>query len=222
MSGRAPTPQGGDRPRLNGRLGLGMLLIATGRPAGFTQFGATAQAYLASLAPWLALAIVLGGTLAVSGRPGLGLAFFLVALCNLLAPAVIADAFCRLWDRRQLWALYANVLNCAQWAFLGVLVLLLPVATMAVAAGLSQDGAARLLLAGLVAYGLWFHWFAARHALQLTRGRAALVMLGVVFGTALLVQAPTLLSGRRAAHAPDAAGAPHDAGKPATPPQAAH
>ncbi len=183
------------KPRPNGRLALGLLLIGTGRPAGFAQFGGNADAYLASLAPWLGLLIVLSGVLAWSGHPWPAAAFFLLAVCNLLAPVIIADVFCRLWDRRQHWALYANVLNCAQWLMLAALLLLLPFASVSVLFGLSQEGAARLLLGLLAAYTLWFHWFAARHALQVSAGRAAIVMLCIVFGTGLILQLPLLLAG---------------------------
>ena len=195
MTDRDPGPTAAKKMRPNGRLALGLMLIGTGRAAGFAQFGASTEAFLASLAPWLGLLVVLAGAIAWSGRPGLGLAFFLVALCNLLAPSVIADAFCRVWDRRQHWALYANVLNCAQWLILVVIVLLLPLATLAVAAGLSQDSTVRLMMATLVAYVMWFHWFAARHVLQVSPARALVVMLGVLFGTALLVHLPAALAG---------------------------
>ena len=183
------------RVRPNGRLALGLLLIGTGRPAGFAQFGATGEAYLASLAPWLAMLIVLAGLLAWTGRPLMAVTFFLVAVCNLLAPAVIADAFCRLWRFPERWAHYANVLNCAQWLVPAAIVASLPLASLAVAGGLPTDVAVRLLVAALAVYILWFHWFAARHALRLSAGRAVLVMLGVVFGTALLLQIPALLTG---------------------------
>ncbi len=189
-------PQPTKKPRPNGRLALGLLLIGTGRAAGFAQFGATAEAYLASLAPWLGLVIVLAGVLGWSGHPRAAVTFFLLAVCNLLAPAIIADVFCRLWGRRQQWALYANVLNCAQWLMLAAVMLLLPFASASVVFGLSQDDAAHLLLGALAVYTLWFHWFAARHALQVSAGRAAVVMLSVVFGTALILQLPLLLAGR--------------------------
>ncbi len=189
-------PQPTKKPRPNGRLALGLLLIGTGRPAGFAQFGGSAEAYLASLAPWLGLLIVLSGVLAWSGHPRPAVAFFLLAVCNLLAPVIIADVFCRLWDRRRQWALYANVLNCAQWLMLAAILLLLPFASASVLFGLSQDDAAHLLLGALAVYTLWFHWFAARHALQVSAGRAAMVMLCVVFGTGLILQVPLLLAGR--------------------------
>ena len=192
------TPPKPKKPRPNGRLALGLLLIGTGRSAGFAQFGANADAYLASLAPWLGLYIALAGVLAYAGHPWPALAFFLLAVCNLLAPAIIADVFCRLWDRRQHWALYANVLNCAQWLMLAVILVFLPIASIGVLMGLSQEGAVRLVVVALAGYTLWFHWFAARHAMQISAGRAVIVMLCVVFGSAALLHVPGLLSGHSA------------------------
>ncbi len=183
------------KKRPNGRVALGLLLIGTGRPAGFAQFGANTDAYLASLAPWLGLLIALSGVLVFTGHLWPAAALFLLALCNLLAPAIIADLFCVAWDRKQQWALYANILNCAQWLMLAAILLLLPLASATILFGLSQDAAARLLLGALAAYTLWFHWFAARHALQISAGRAVIVMLGVVFGTAAILQVPLLFAG---------------------------
>ena len=190
-------PDRGTRPeRPNGRIGLGLLLIGTGRAAGFAQFGGNADAFLASLAPLLAVLIVLGGVAAWAGHPWIGLTAVLTGVCDLLAPAVIADLFCRLWHRRQHWALYANVLNCAQWLMLAALVLLLPLASLGTALGLPSQQAALLVMAAFGLYVMWFHWFTARHVLDISRGRALLVMLAVVFGTGLLLQAPMLLAGK--------------------------
>jgi len=183
-------------PKPNGRLTLGLLLIGTGRSAGFVQFGATRDAFLASLAPWLGLVIVLSGTIAWAGKPIVALAFFLVTICNLLAPAVIADAFCRLWQRRENWALYANVLNCSQWLMVAAFLLLLPLASLTVPLGASLQTATWLLMASWASYVIWFHWFAARHALNISRGRAVVVMLTVIFGTGILLQIPSLLVGK--------------------------
>ncbi len=187
-------PQRDDKP--NGRVGFGLLLIGTGRAAGFAQFGGSAEAFLASLAPLLGFLIVLGGVVAWSGRPWVGLAAVLTGVCDLLAPVVIADGFCRLWQRRQHWALYANVLNCAQWLMLAVLLLLLPLASLAIALGLPAARAALPVMGVFGLYVMWFHWFTARHVLDLSRGRALLVMLAVVFGTGLLLQVPVLLAGK--------------------------
>ncbi len=189
-------PRGTKPDRPNGRIAFGLLLIGTGRVAGFAQFGGNADAFLASLAPLLAFLIVLSGVVAWSGQPRTGLSAMLTGLCDLLAPAVIADLFCRLWRRRQRWALYANVLNCAQWLMLAVLVLLLPLASLGNALGLSVPQAGLLLMVVFVLYVMWFHWFTARHALDLSRGRALLVMLAVVLGTGLLLQVPMAVAGK--------------------------
>jgi hypothetical protein len=189
-SGRAPA----DRP--NGKVMLGLLLIGTGRVAGFAQFGGTTDAFLASLAPLLGFLIVLGGVIAWYGHAVAGLTAVLTGVCGLLTPAIIADGFCKLWKRRQHWALYANVLNCAQWLMLAVLLLLIPLASVFVGAGLSTSAAARLMMAAFGLYIVWFHWFTARHVLDLSAGRAVLITLAVVFGTGTLLQLPALLAGK--------------------------
>ncbi len=186
--------QPADRP--NGRVGFGLLMIGTGRVAGFAQFGDSIDAFLASLAPLLGCLIVLCGVLAWYGRPLSGLSALLTGVCGLLAPLIIADGFCRLWQRRQHWALYANVLNCAQWLMLAVLLLIVPLASLGVAAGLPTPQAVLLVMGAFGLYMLWFHWFTARHVLDLSPGRAALVMLAVVFGTGALLQLPVLLAGK--------------------------
>ena len=187
-SGSGPGKPSGKRP--GSHMALGLLLIGTGRTSGFAQFGNTGDAFLASLAPLVGILIVLSGLVAWSGRPVLGLTFFLFALCDLLAPAIIADLFCRLWNRRERWGLHANILNCSQWLIFAVLLLLLPIGSIAIAAGLPASAAAELVLLALCGYIMWFHWFAARHALMLSPVKALLVMMGIVFGTGLLLQVP--------------------------------
>ncbi len=185
---------GVERP--NGKVALGLLLIGTGRVAGFAQFGGSTEAYLASLAPLLGLLIVIGGVIAWSGQPLKGLATVLTGVCALFAPPVIGDLFCRVWQRRQHWALYANVLNFSQWLMAASFLLLLPAASLSLAFGATANQAATAVIVLFGVYVLWFHWFAARHVLDLSRGRALVVMLAVVFGTGLLLQAPALLAGR--------------------------
>ena len=183
-----PAPNGPKPPR--GRMAWGLLLIGTGRVDGFAQFGASGEAFLASLAPLVAILLVLSGMVAWAGQPLRGLTFFLFATCDLLAPPIIADLFCRVWHRRERWGLHANVLNCSQWLIFAVILLLLPAAMIAVGEGMPPQNAAELMLLALVGYIMWFHWFAARHALMLSRGRALLVMGAIVFGTGLLLELP--------------------------------
>jgi hypothetical protein len=172
------------------RPAFGLLLLGIGRPEGLAQFGNDPDSYLGSLAPLLGLQIVMALLFGVKAGVSLALLFFLIVVCNLLAPPVIGHVFCAWWGRRAQWPLYANVLNWSVWLMVGVLLILLPAASMTLSAGLSPTGAASLLLGVVSLYVLWFHWFVARHALSLSRGRALLVMACVVFGTGLLVQAP--------------------------------
>jgi hypothetical protein len=51
-----------------------------------------------------------------------------------------------------------------------------------------------LLVLGLGGYGLWLHWFLARHGLQVSGPRAALLVAVVNLGTVLLVIGPRLLA----------------------------
>ena len=69
---------------------LGIVRLARGRADGIRQFGATRDAFLASLAPLIAFPLV-GGALMLLGGGGLGaLSDLLATLCALLAPPVLS------------------------------------------------------------------------------------------------------------------------------------
>lgn len=173
---------------------VGMARIARGRRDGLAQFGDTAQAFLASLAPLIAFPLVGGGLALIGGRAELALTDLLATLCGLLAPAVLSYELARLWRRDALWLRFATAFNWCQWLLplLGsVLMLLLG---MAGAAGLPPRTAGVLLVLALGCYGLWLHWFLARNGLQISGLRAALLVLVVNFGTVLLVLGPRLLA----------------------------
>ncbi len=193
-----------DPGRGNGRLIAGLVQAAFGRKSGFAQFGATSDAFLATLAPPFGFLIVLCGALAWAGYTVPALALFFVITCNLLAPAVITEAVCRLWQRREHWLRYANVLNCMPWVILGLLTLMMPLASLAVSAGVAPNHAAFGLLIATCLYGMWFNWFAARQILQLSILRALGVMLAGVIGTGLLLQIPAFVS-ELAGHHPESA-----------------
>ena len=71
--------------------------------------------------------------------------------------------------------------------------MLLLVLGMLVAVGLPRS-AARWWSAGLVRYGLWLHWFLARHGLGLSRFRAAVLVLGINLGDGAIVIGPRFLT----------------------------
>jgi hypothetical protein len=172
------------------RPAFGLLLLGVGRAEGLDQFGRDADSYLSSLAPLLGLLIVIALLFSVDAGFSRGGMFFLIVFCNLLAPPVIGHGFALWWRRLDRWPLYANVLNWSWWLMVCLVALLLPLSRLSLTTGILPVTAALLMLGVLTIYEAWFHWFLARHALQLSRRRALLVMLCVVFGTGVLLQVP--------------------------------
>jgi hypothetical protein len=167
------------RSDITRRSGLGLLLLAIGRKRGFGYFGTDTDAYLASLAPLVAFALVVGALLALqSWRDGATL--FLLWICQLLAPAIISHPLCQRWDRMDRWALYANILNWAPFLFFMVLAAVMAVARTAVEAGAPADATVKAAVVAFLAYVVWFQWFVARGALVLSRKRT-LVLLAATF-----------------------------------------
>jgi hypothetical protein len=172
----------------------GMARIARGRRDGLAQFGDTTQAFLASLAPLLAFPFVGGALALLGGRTELAVTDLLATLCGLLAPAVLSYELARLWRRDGLWLRFATAFNWCQWLLPLLGSVLMVLLGMATAGGLSPRAGGMLLVLCLGGYGLWLHWFLARHGLQLSGLRAALLVLVVNFGTVLLVLGPRLLA----------------------------
>jgi hypothetical protein len=173
---------------------VGMLRLARGRVDGLEQFGDTPQAFLSSLAPLLAFPIVGALLLLASDGPVKALATLLVTLVVQLAPAVLSHALARFWGREAAWTRYATAFNWCQWALPLAALALLVVLQAGMQIGLPEEAADAALLAGLGAYGLWLNWLLARHGLDLSRGRAALLVVATNLGTVLLVAGPGVVA----------------------------
>ena len=173
---------------------LGVLRLARGRSDGLRQFGATREAFLASLAPLIAFPLV-GGMLMLLSGGGLGvLSDFLLTLCALLAPSVLSFEVARLWGKEAAWLRFATAFNWCQWAIPVVSVVLLVALGILVSAGLPRFVARVGAVLGLVCYAFWLHWFLARHGLGLSRMRAVILVVCVNFGTVAIVLGPRLLT----------------------------
>ncbi|MBN8904019.1 MAG: hypothetical protein BGO51_19120 [Rhodospirillales bacterium 69-11] len=181
-------------PRAAPNVIVGMWRIARGRRDGLLQFGNTPQAFLGSLAPLIAFPLVGVVVMLLRGAGLSALAYFALTLCILLAPAAISFELARFWDRDALWLRFATAFNWGQWVVAIVLMLVLTVLSIAVGAGLSEHAAVAVLMLGLACYALWLHWFLARHALQLSPFRAALMVVAMNAATVLLGVGPRLLS----------------------------
>jgi hypothetical protein len=163
---------------------LGMLLLAIGRRSGFAHFGTDRDAFLGGLAPVLGFAIVTSSLRFLNGQYRFGLDAFCAALVLLLAPPVIADLFC-----------FAAIITWSQWLVMALGGILVITLNMAGPGQTSAQVAAQSMLLCAIVYAIWFTWFVARHALDVSRWRAAAVAFSVVFGSLLLLGAPFTIAG---------------------------
>ena len=187
----APRRAPGGAPARNALLGIA--LVARGRREGLQQFGATGEAFLASLAPWIAFPLVNAGLALLNGEVLDAVGGFLQALCAVLAPPVLSQALAQAWGRDAAWLHYATAFNWCQWAVPGMAMALLLVFGVLLDMGLPQTVAEVAFVAGLGAYAFWVHWFVTRHALGLGRWRTTLLVVLVNAGTALLAFGPQLI-----------------------------
>lgn len=174
---------------------LGISRVARGRVDGIECFGSNSQAFLASLAPLLAFPLV--GTAFGLFTEGVvaSLTEFAMYLCALLTPAVLSFELARWWGRSDRWLQFATAFNWCEWILplLGCLVMI-PI-SVAMGAGLDAHAASLILLGCLGLYGLWLHWFLARHALSLSRVRAGVMVVLVNAATVFVAAVPRLATG---------------------------
>ena len=130
-----------------------------------------------------------------NGTPAI--ADLLATIAVLLAPPVLSFELARLWGRQARWLRFATAFNWCQWLLPMLASVLLLVLGTLLRAGLPDNAVTGALVLGLGGYALWLHWFLARHGLALSRLRAALLVVVVNFGTALLVLVPRLLALQR-------------------------
>ncbi len=172
----------------------GIVRVACGRAQGLRQFGANRQSFLASLAPLVAFPLVGAVLMLMQGDGWRALAELLATLSALIAPAVLSYEPSRLWKRQDDWLHFATALNWCQWAIPVLAALLLMSVYPVLASQLSASAAGAATVGALCCYGLWLHWFVARHALRISVQRAVALVLIVNVGTAALVAGPALLA----------------------------
>jgi hypothetical protein len=178
-------------PRAN--LLRGVILLCRGKAAGFSEIGAGPQDFLSSLAPMIAFPLVGTVLMLSSGRWREAATDFMAALCAVLAPPVLSYVLARRWGREEQWFRFATAFNWCQWVLPLLVSLLVLASGVMVQGGLSPKASIGLLACILLAYAFWLHWFLARHGLDLSKGRAALLVFMVNLGTIILVAGPQLI-----------------------------
>ncbi|OYV40302.1 MAG: hypothetical protein B7Z80_04885 [Rhodospirillales bacterium 20-64-7] len=174
---------------------VGLFRIARGRADGVGCFGATPQAFLASLAPLIAFPLVAAGLGMFTEGPRRALTGLAIAICAMLTPAVISFELARIWKRADAWLRFATAFNWCEWILPAIAFLTMVPLSAAIGAGMSETVASAALITCLVVYGLWLHWFLARKALGLSGYRAVLLVVLVNLGTAVVVLGPHWLAG---------------------------
>ena len=79
---------------------------------------------------------------------------------------MLSYALARHWGREALWPRFATAFNWCQWAIPAVAFLLLLAVSLLIALGVPNEAGGPSVVAGLAGYGLWLHWFLARHGLR--------------------------------------------------------
>lgn len=171
----------------------GILLLSGGRVAGLAEMGTGPQDFLSSLAPLVAFPLVGCFLMLSQGKIVEAITDFLATLIAILAPSVISFSIARRWGREARWCRFGTAVNWCQWVLPLFGALLVLIAGAMVQAGVPLRATVILLGCVLLAYAFWLHWFLARHGLDLSAGRAALLVFLVNFVTLLLVGVPQLL-----------------------------
>jgi hypothetical protein len=183
-------PPSAPQPRRN--IALGILLLAGGRAGGLAHFGNTPQAVLAALAPLTAMLVVALFLALAGGGATAMLTDLLCVAVGLLGPLVLSFEVARRWGRAEAWFRFATAFCWCQWAGPMALLGLLFIMAVMLAGGVPAETAEMIGLIGLIGYGLWLHWFLARHALDLSPGRALTLVVVVNVATSALIIVPQL------------------------------
>ncbi|HEX3347100.1 MAG TPA: hypothetical protein VHS58_03240 [Acetobacteraceae bacterium] len=171
----------------------GLTRLALLRADGIAEFGGTTQAFLNSLAPLSAFALVAGFLGVAGGEAQDALTELLITAVALLTPPVLSHALALRWGRTGAWTRYATAFNWCHWLVLFAFAVFVLIGTgMLVGAGVPAQAALIVAELAWVAYGLSLHWLLARRGLGIGRWRTAVLLVLVEFGTGLLVVVPLL------------------------------
>jgi hypothetical protein len=171
----------------------GLLLLARGKAAGITEFGNSADALAASLAPLLAFLLVATALAALQGFWRVALLFLLMNLCAVLTISVGTHTGAAWLGRENLWLRTATALNWSIWLLLPLGLLAGIFTGLLTQAGLPFAPAFDAMLCLIGLYFFWYHWFTVRAGLQTSFLRAILIVLGINLIIGLLTVAPDLL-----------------------------
>jgi hypothetical protein len=169
----------------------GIVRLARFRAEGFAEFDTTNRAFLTSLVPLIVFPVLMQITQGLWTQALFDLFFTIVTL---LTPLLVTEFLSRRWGRQALWVRFAVASNWCQWVLPAMLMVVLLVLRIGSHLGLPLDGnVIAPCLVVLALYGIVLQWFLARRGLDLSAGKAVLMVLAADLSTALLVGVPMML-----------------------------
>lgn len=171
----------------------GIAKLARGNKTGFAEFGTTAEAFSASLAPLIAFPLVGAVITAVTGDWKMALLGFVSQLCMVLVIPVLTYEFSRLLGQQSLWLRTAIAQNWCYWLVLPASFVAILVGSLVVPLGVGAQASllGALGVAGL--YLLWNRWFIFKAGLDIHGGWAALIVLATIICSGLFMLLPLLV-----------------------------
>lgn len=161
----------------------GMVKLARGNPKGFEEFGATPEAFTASLAPLIAFPVVGALLMAIASGWKMALLGLLSRLCSVLILPVLTYEFARLFGRQSQWLRTATAMNWCLWLLIPAMFVAILLGVIAAEIGAPQPLAefGTLMLAGL--YLLWNRWYIFKAGLEVNGWRAGgIILVSLVLG----------------------------------------
>jgi hypothetical protein len=171
----------------------GVFLLARGKAAGIAEFGGSADALYASLAPLIAFPLVATVLISVEGQPEAAIIAFLSRLCVVLFVAVATQAAAEWAGREPLWMRTVTALNWSFWLIIPLLLLAGMIGGVLVSAGVPEMLAIEILVGLLAVYLLWYHWFTLHSGLHMGALPALAVVVVTNLAVGLLSAAPALI-----------------------------
>ncbi|WP_336760331.1 hypothetical protein [Asaia sp. VD9] len=175
------------------RIMRGVMQLGRGDKQGIDAFRNTPEALLAAIAPSAALFIVLALSEFVQGYNAVEITKILILVTALLTRLVVSQLMARFWSREAVWPRYATALLWSSWLPMVLSLIVLCVMQIIMPGMATSRSALAGVMIGVELYELWLAWFVARAGLEITGGKAALLVVLINGAVAALYLIAALL-----------------------------
>lgn len=189
---KSGSPNPGDTPAgAAARIMRGVLQLARGDAQGIQAFRNTPEALLSALAPSIALFMVMGLSQLTHRFDAMQVTKVLILVAALLTRLVVSQLAASFWGREAGWSRYATALLWCGWLPVVVSLFALSIIEVALPGIGSTPAALGVVMLGVELYELWLGWFIACKGLEISRGRAAglVVLMNVSVATLYILAA---------------------------------